>query len=124
MRALLGIEIVQIRLVLEVVGVQRAVFHTGVGHDVIVKFHNVQLHIVLGQEGLHMLQDFRVRAGRRAHLQRHRLRNLGNIQLLCAHGHHNAVVALLCTSPLISTATRACTAGSFSRPSFTATTLP
>ena len=42
-----------------------------------------------------MLQDFRVRAGRRAHLQRHRLRDLGNIQLLCAHGHHNAVVALL-----------------------------
>ena len=49
MGALLGVEVVQIRDVLEVVGVQFFIFQRGVGHDVILEFDNFEL-VALGLE--------------------------------------------------------------------------
>ena len=61
--ALLGVEVVQIGLVLEVVGIQAAVLHGGVGHHVVVEFHDLQSYVMLGQNGGGILQNLGVGAG-------------------------------------------------------------
>ena len=61
----LGVEIVEIGLVLEVVGVDSAVFDNGVGHDIVIIDLDVEGDVLLGEDALHDLEDLSVR-GRRS----------------------------------------------------------
>ena len=62
-RAVAGIEAVQIRGVLEVVGVELAVFKSGVGQNVIIENNDLEIVAFLGEEGLDLLKDLGVRGG-------------------------------------------------------------
>ena len=58
-----GVEAVEIGGVLEVVGVQRAVLQRGVGQNVVVIDHDVELDALFGQCGLDKLQQLGVGGG-------------------------------------------------------------
>ena len=60
-RAVAGVEAVQVRGVLEVVGVKLAVFKSGVGQDVIIENNDLEIVAFLGEEGLDLLKDLGVR---------------------------------------------------------------
>ena len=72
-RAVAGVEAVQVRGVLEVVGVKLAVFKSGVGQDVIIENNDLEIVAFLGEEGLDLLKDLGVR-GRGGALPRRALR--------------------------------------------------
>ena len=67
--AVLFIEVVQIRNVLEVVGVILAVFNSGVGDDIVAVLGDLQVDALLSQDGHALLQDLSVGRGRSADLQ-------------------------------------------------------
>ena len=75
MGAVVTVEPVEVVDVLEVVGVQIAVFQSLVGLDVIGVLHDLQLDALLGQNGLALLQDLGVGGDAGAHLQRGGLRS-------------------------------------------------
>ena len=75
--AILSVEVVQIGDVLEVVGVNAAVLHRGVGLDVVGKLHDLQVDSLLRQQFLHHGQDLGVGSGRGAHLQGGALQGAG-----------------------------------------------
>ena len=62
-RAVAGVEAVQIRGVLEVVGVKLAVLESGVGQDVVIENHDLEIIAFLGENGLDLLKDLGVRGG-------------------------------------------------------------
>ena len=67
MGAVLGVEVLQIRQVLEVVGVHGAVIDDGVGHNVVIVDLNVQGDVLGGQDLLSDLQDLGVGRGGSGH---------------------------------------------------------
>ena len=76
MGAFLLVEALQIGDVLEVVGVFLALFHSGVGNDVIAVLMDLQVNALLSQNIHHLLQDLGVGGGGGGHVQHHRLGGL------------------------------------------------
>ena len=63
MGAVLFIEVVQVGDVLEVVGVQLALFQRGVGDDIVVEFHDLQIVAFVSQNLLDNFQNLGVGCG-------------------------------------------------------------
>jgi len=59
------VKVLQVGAVLEVVGVDSAVFDNGVGHDIVIVDLDVEGDVLLGEDALHDLEDLSVR-GRRS----------------------------------------------------------
>ena len=64
-----GVEVIQIRDVLEVVGVLIAVLHSGIGHHIVAVLVDLQVDALLGQNGYALLQDLGVGGGRGSYVQ-------------------------------------------------------
>ena len=62
-RTLLGVEVLEVGQVLEVVGVDAAVFNEGVGGDVVVDDLDLQCDTLLSQDVLDDLEDLGVGRG-------------------------------------------------------------
>ena len=74
-----GVEVVQIRNVLEVVGVLLAVLNSGVGNHIVAVLVDLQVDALLGQNGYALLQDLGVGRGRSGHVQGDSLLSIGGL---------------------------------------------
>ena len=61
--AVLSVEVIQIRGVLEVVGIDLAAFDDVIGLDIVGEFDDIQGDVLLGKNFLGNLQNFRVGGG-------------------------------------------------------------
>ncbi|MNT06868.1 hypothetical protein D3C72_1415510 [compost metagenome] len=62
---------VEVRLVLEEVGIELLVFDGGIGLHIVAELLDLQVHALSLELGLDEIQDFGVRHGRRSHFQNH-----------------------------------------------------